>query len=98
MGNRCDYILPDYFGYIAGSSTDGRGNFQHEHPECLLKAAHNGPHLCRFSDGIYIEWAQAEECPEPEECEDYASCQHFDYVEVPLEEVLQRLKQEGPSS
>ena len=49
-----------------------------------------------FFCGTYIEWCCAAECPEPEECEEYISWQHFDYSKVSETEVQERIKKEGP--
>lgn len=94
MVDRCDYTLPDFFGQIEGLHKD-------VHPTCLLKKGHGGPHLIKGSQpltevDIFYEWTQAAECPEPDECEDYISCQHFDYWRVSAYKAKKRLKAEGP--
>lgn len=93
MAERCDYCLPDYFGRIEGLHKDVR-------PTCLLKEGHEGPHLIKGVDyhgnDIYYEWQKADECPEPNECEDYISCQHFDHWKVSNGKARHRLKNESP--
>lgn len=85
---RCDYLLPDYFGHIA-IGDDVR-------PQCLLPQEHEGAHLVQFSGGQHIEWEHSRECIEPEACAEYAHCQHFDYWTLTKEQAQERIDKEGP--
>ncbi len=88
MTERCDYLLPSYFGHYA--ELDGIG-----HAPCRLQQGHDGPHLV---EGVhsYLEWQPPEICPEPEECEDSVSCEHFDFWLVSLACAIDRIVKEGP--
>ena len=90
MEKQCDYQLPSYFGYY--SEIEGC-----DRAPCLLKRDHKGSHLI---EGVssYIEWERPEKCPEPEECADFLSCEHFEFSEIEIEDAQKRLREEGPSS
>jgi hypothetical protein len=90
MGERCDYCIPGYMGYIAGK-LDRR-----EQPDCLLRRGHEEAHLVQFSDGRYVEWQPGEECDDPEGCLGHCDC--FVYEQVSAKEAQARIKAEGPSS
>lgn len=91
MAEPCDYVLPGFLGSIEGITKDN--------DECLLKAGHKGPHLIRGKniryDVVFYEWQPADECSEPEMCEDYLTCQHFTYVRISAAYAQLRLATEG---
>jgi hypothetical protein len=91
MSEKCNYLVPDHFGYIAG-------DYPQERPECMLGTHHDGPHLCRFSDGVIIEWEpdNSGECGcTPQEQED-GECDCFTYRKVTTQEAIKRMQQDGP--
>jgi|GEM_PF-4349568 len=90
MVERCDYVLPSYVGHH--HELDGT-----TYATCRLRKGHDGAHLV-VGAYAYIEWERAAECPEPEECREYISCQHFDFWVASLEEAIGRLVKDGPPS
>ncbi len=95
----CDHMLPDHFEYIAGISVNQNGEYQHEHPACLLKEGHEGAHLCRFSDGVIIEWEYDRNCVDcaPEEIA-AGECECFTYLELSKDDAVLRLQLQNPTS
>lgn len=91
---RCDHMLPDHFGNVIDGLHDER------HPLCELSNKHAGPHLIvvKASSGriLHYEWEYEEECPEPEECMDQFSCDHFVIWRIDVRRAKKRLKKEGP--
>ncbi len=87
MDEKCDHLLPSYFGCWAELDDIN-------HAPCRLRQGHDGPHLI---EGIhsYIEWERPAECPEPEECEEFIACEHFEFWTVSLAEAIERIVKEG---
>lgn len=96
MVQQCDYLLPDQYGATP------EGLHDNPHPPCLLKRRHDGAHLVRgegmFGGTRYYEWQKADQCPQPDACAEYVSCQHFLIWEIGIIEAEDRLKKEGPSA
>lgn len=94
MAQTCDYLLPPYSGHLVEGLSDEKV------VPCVLKEGHTGPHLVTakaFSGRtLYYEWEHEKECPEPHECEDLISCDHFVIWKVGIGKAKQRLKKEGP--
>lgn len=91
---RCDHMLPDSCGYVV------EGLEAERYPMCELKNNHAGAHMIKLQGysgrTLYYEWEYEKECPEPEECEDQISCDHFVIWKVGIRKAKKRLKKEGP--